>query len=328
MPGSTGRVAILDAGYGDYGPEQAVLEPAGYALDVFDGGRHDQDGKLAFAQDADGVMVRWTEVDGAFLDALPKLQGLVRYGVGYDNVDIPAATARGIPVANVRRYANQSVSDHALALMLGLLRGLPQGMRTFHATYGRQPQDDMPDLCELTLGIIGLGQIGGTLAKKVQGLVKRVIACDPYIPPSRFVEHGATPVDLPTLFATSDIISLHCNLSEETRHLLDAAAFAQMARRPIVINTARGAVIDEMALIAALESGRIHSAGIDVFSEEPPGEAFAPLLEHPRAIATGHYAFYSNQAMITLQRRAAENMLALLQGNMPGDCLNPEVFGG
>jgi len=317
------RVVIIDPGYASYDFERRVLEEAGYRLDVFEGDRHDRAGRLALAQGAEGLLVRWTEVDGDFLDALPGLRALVRYGVGYDNIDIGAASARDIRVCNVQGYANHSVSDHALALMLACARALPLGQRRFLSHYNQPPRDDLFELREATLGIVGLGRIGGTLCRKAQPLFARVLACDPYIPPSRFKELGAIACSLPTLLAESRVISLHCNLTPETTRLIDRNSFAAMRQRPILVNTARGPVVDEDALLDALDEGRIHGAGLDVYWEEPPPADRDPLIHHPRVVATGHYAWYSEAANAELQTRAAKNMVALLRGELPEDCLNP-----
>ena len=318
------RVVILDRGYGSYKYEEDVFEAAGFALEVYAGDPQDRDAKLAFAQGAQGLLVRGTIVDGPFLDAVPGVKAIVRYGVGYDNVNVAAATVRGIRVANVSGYANHSVSDHALALMFACARALPLGMQTFKSTYGHAPRLDMMEFRYATLGIVGLGQIGGTLARKARTLFGRILASDPYVSDARFDTLGVAKTDLDNLLAESHVISLHCNLTPETTHLIDRRAFGLMRHRPVLVNTARGPVVDEDALLDALTGDQIHSAGIDVYSEEPPWPRLDALLSHPRAIATGHYAFYSETAMVDLQTRAADNLAALLRGETPPDCLNPE----
>lgn len=317
------RVVIIDVGYDSYDLERTMLAQCGAGLECYAGNAQDRDAKMAFARGAAGMFVRGTLIDGAFLDAVPSVCSVVRYGVGYDNVDLVAASARGVKVCNVQGYANHSVSDHALALILACLRGLRQGSAQLREHYGKPPCPRMPDLCGLTLGIVGLGRIGGTLCAKARGLFRHVVACDPYIAPERFAQLGAVPRTFPALLAESDAISIHCNLTEETRRLFDAAAFAQTKPGAIVVNTARGPVVDEDALLVALKSGRLSAAGADVFEDEPPGSNRDELLALPRFIGTGHYAWFSSEASQLLQRRAAENMTALLRGEIPEDCLNP-----
>jgi len=322
----TKRIVVLDGGYEDYDAEESILRNAGATLEHFMGGRHDTAGKLAFAEGAIGAFVRWTPFDGAAYDAAPSLRHLVRYGVGYDNLDIPAASQRGVMLCNVQGYANQSVSDHALALILACIRNLRQGSEQLRSHYGAPPRPHMPDLKDMTLGIVGLGRIGGTLCTKARGLFKRVLACDPYVDQRRFDFLGAERMALDDILAQSDVVSIHCNLSDETRNMFDAAALAKMHPTAILINTARGPVVDEDALLEALTADRLYAAGLDVYCDEPPLENRAALLAHPHVQATGHYAWYSNDAAKQLQRRAAENMAAMLRGEIPDDCLNPEAF--
>lgn len=316
------RVVVIDTGYESYAYERTLLEEAGYTLDVYEGNKEDRAQKLAWAEGAIGLFVRWTVVDGEFLDALPSLEAIVRYGVGYDNIDVQAATQRGVHVANVQGYASHSVSDHALALMYACARALPLAPQGLYDSFTQPPRTPMFEFRDRTLGIIGLGDIGGTLCRKAAPLFHRVVATDPYVPDHRFEELGARKVDLDSLLEESHVISIHCNLTEETTHLIDRDAFDRMRKTPILVNTARGEVVDEEALLDALHAGGVHSAGLDVYSEEPPGEPHEGLLNHPHVIATGHYAWYSESATSELQERAAHNMLALLQGTIPEDCLN------
>jgi len=321
------RVCVIDIGYASYHIEEEVLGPLGYRLDFFEGDRLDLPAKIAFARGAEGIFIRWSEFGSAAFDRLPGLRCLVRCGIGYDNVDLHAASAHGVKVCNVQGYANHSVTDHALAFIFSCVRGLPEGMRRLRPGYNHPPSQFIPEIHTLTLGIIGLGRIGGTLCTKARPLFQRVLACDPYIAPERFETLGAIPATLNELLAQSDVISLHCNLTEETRHLINREAFAKMKPGAIVINTARGPVVDEDALTEALFSGKIHAAAMDVFADEPPLANRDKLLSHPFFIATGHYAWYSNQASEELQRRAAQNMAAMLCGETPEDCLNRAELG-
>ncbi|MDJ0830223.1 MAG: C-terminal binding protein [Desulfobacterales bacterium] len=319
------QAVVIDSGYASYDYERKLFEAQGFEFQVFQGDRHDRKGKLEFAAGAAGILVRSTQIDEDFLSRLPNLKALVRYGVGYDNVDLNAAKRHGVRVAYVPGYANQAVSDHALALLLSCARLLPIGQQNIKQQFGKPPASDTLEMADKTLGIVGLGRIGGTLCTKAQLLFKRVLAVDPYIPAERFGQLSATPCDLSGLLAESDAISLHCNLTPETHNLINAAAFAQMHRRPILVNTARGEVVDPVALLEALQGDMIHSAGIDVFPNEPPGDALAPLLSHPRLIATGHYAWYSVRSSQNLQQRAADNLLAMLQGKDIEDELTGEI---
>ena len=178
----------------------------------------------------------------------------------------------------------------------------------------------------MTLGIVGLGRIGGTLCEKSRGLFRRILACDPYIPKDRFAQLGAEECSIDTLLRASDVVSIHCNLTEETRHMFSRDAFAEMGPGTVLVNTARGPVVDEHALLEALNNGTVHAAGLDVFENEPPAASQEALLAHPRVIVTGHYAWYSSSAQKGLQRRAALNMASVLRGDVPSDCLNAQVL--
>lgn len=316
-------IAIIDTGYSSYEYEQKLFGANGFELMLFDGDPRDHEMKYQFAIDADGILVRGTPVRGNFLEKAKKLRAIVRYGTGYDNVDLEAATQLGIRVANVQGYANHAVSDHAMALMYSCLRGIPAAQKNLSEGFGKPPFPEVFELHDKTLGIIGLGRIGSYFARKATPLFRQTLATDPYITDHQFVKSGTEKVDLSTLLSESHVISIHCTLTEETRYLINSKAFNSMRKRPILINTARGPIIDDNALLKALNNNLIHSAGIDVWEDEPVTEKQAPLIEHPRLIGTGHIAWHSDYSMQEVQKRAADNLLALLKGEMIPDCLNP-----
>ncbi len=316
-------IAILDTGYRSYDYEQELFARHGYELRLYQGERLDIRAKIDFAREAEGILVRDTPLGEDLFRQARNLKVMVRYGTGYDNIDLGAATSHGVKVANVQGYANHCVSDHALALMYACARGLSIGEKNVLTFFGKPPFAEVFELHNKTLGIIGLGRIGGTLSDKARHLFQKVLAVDPYISDEKFIQHGAEKTDLETLLQESHVISMHCNLTEETRHLVDREAFRKMNQCPVVINTSRGPVIDETALLNAMEEKHIHSAGIDVYENEPADERQNMLIAHPRIITTGHYAWYSDTSSETLQKKAADNIVALLKGEMIEDCLNP-----
>jgi D-3-phosphoglycerate dehydrogenase / 2-oxoglutarate reductase len=315
-------IAIIDLGYNNYRYEKELFSRNGYDLKLYTGDPADRFEKARFVSDAKGILVRGTLIDGEFLKYAPDLEAVVRYGVGYDNVDIQEATRSKIKVANVQGYADNAVSDHAIALMYACTRSLALGTKQIRNIFSRPPAEDIFELHDKTVGIVGLGRIGKCFASKVNHLFKNVLAADPYIPDNRFKEAGAIKTDLNTLISNCHVISIHCNLTRETNNLINREAFIQMKNRPVLINTARGPVISQDALLEALNNNLIHSAGIDVFIDEPPTEKQEPLFNHPRTIVTGHYAWYSDASIIALQRRAADNMIKLLTGQYVEDQLN------
>ena len=316
------EVVILDSGYKSYAFEEELFKKNGISLKIHPAYKGDLAEKKKFAENADGILVRSTKIDEIFLAGMKNLKAIVRYGVGYDNVDVFACTNHGIKVANVQGYANHAVSDHAMGLMFSCVRALWDFKFQVKHKFAAPPVPDIFELHDKTLGIIGLGRIGSHFCKKALPLFKEILACDPYKPESYFKQFSARKVDLNELLNNSDVISLHCNLSEETTHLIDHKSFSMMDKKPVLINTSRGEVISEKALIEALNSGKIHSAGLDVYEDEPITDRQAEILNHPRTICTGHYAWYSDRSIQELQRRAALNLLNFLSGKPVEDCLN------
>lgn len=317
------KIALLDPGIASCSYEKEFFRKHDYQFKVFEGEKDDYEAKLSLAADAEGMLIRFTKIDDAFLKQTPQLKAVARYGVGYDNIDLDACTRHGVRCANVRGYGNHSVSDHALALILSCMRMLKAGNENIFSQFGAPPAEEIPEIQQQVLGIVGLGRIGGTLAKKATALFKEVIAYDPFIKDEKFEESGVKKVSFKKLLKYSNVISIHCNLTNKSRNLMDGSAFDLMEQRPVLVNTARGEIIDEEALLWAIEKGSVHSAGLDVFKTEIPQELSEELVNHPKIIATGHYAWYSDRAQKELQKRTADNLMAMLQGQNPEDCLNP-----
>ena len=316
------NIVILDSGYKSYDFEKELFDKNGHSLEIFPTYHGLREDKIKFATKAHGILVRHTLIDPAFLSKMKNLRALVRYGVGYDNIDVEACTNAGVKVANVQGYANHAVSDHALALIFSCARGLWDTHRQITGKFASPPVDDIIELHDKTLGIIGLGRIGSELSRKAGRLFREVIACDPYKPQPWFNHLHVTRVNLKELLEVSDVISIHCNLTRETTHLLNTQTFGWIKNKPLIINTSRGEVIDEKALMHALQKGTIHSAGLDVYENEPVTEAQQRIINHPRTICTKHYTWYSDRSAIELQKRAALNLLNLLNGSAIEDALN------
>jgi D-3-phosphoglycerate dehydrogenase len=249
---------------------------------------------------------------------------IVRYGIGVDSIDIPAATARGIMVANVPDYCLDEVSDQALTLLLMLSRQMIPAISL--AKEKSWVISKMPAIHRLrgqTCGLAGCGKIGSLLAAKAAALGMRILIHDPYFTESRAREIGAELVSLDALLGRSDFISLHMPLNDKTHHLFADASFEKMRSTACIVNTSRGGLIDEAALLAALDSGKIFGAGLDVMESET---AFTPtgiaLVNHPKVIITPHTAWLSVEARETLQARAAAQVVACLKGETPYGLIN------
>ena len=319
------EIVIIDSGYKSYDFEKELFEKNGFRLKIYPEFKGNPSEKRDFAKNADGILVRHTTIDEAFISEMKNLKAVVRYGVGYDNIDIEACTKYGVKAANVQGYANHSVSDHAIALMLSCTRGMWDTKLQLTQGFATPPVRDIFELHDKTLGIIGIGRIGSIFCRKASPFFKEVLACDPYKSDNHFNQLSARRVELDELLKESDVISLHCNLTNETKHLLNSDRFLMIKKRPVIINTSRGEVMCEKALLKALNSDKIHSAGLDVYENEPITSRQSQLVNHPRTICTGHYAWYSDKASVELQRRAALNLLNFLLGNPVEDCLNSQL---
>lgn len=254
-------------------------------------------------RDADILMMCYTPVTRAVMDSARNLRGIVKYGVGIDAIDIPAARERGIAVVNVPEYAEQTVAEGAFLLMLALLRKLPALMAQMTSAGWTWPEPRWlgRDVSGLTVGLIGFGRIGQQMAKMAgRGFDARVIACDPHQSDAVFGAAGVERVSLEDLLQKSDVISLHTVLNEDTHQMIGRKEFAQMKSEAVLINVSRGALVDETALIEALDAHKIAAAGLDVFEAEPlsPGH---PLQNRKNVILLPHLTFWTEDAMRRLE---------------------------
>lgn len=273
--------------------------------------------------------------DADALAALPRCQAVVRRGVGHDNVDVDAATALGIVVANVPDASVEEVSDHALALLVALERRVVPIDAAVHAgVWQRDPsgiarvRSGIRRLSELTLGVVGFGRIGRALARKAAPSYARVLAADPMVNAESAAESGAALVPLERLLATADHISLHAPLLPSTRHLIDDAALAALRPGAVLVNTSRGGLVDEAAIVRAMTgeaAGRIGGIALDV-TEHEPLPADDPLLTVPGLVLTAHSAASSTTASSELARRSVDAAVDLLRGARPTSVVNPEVL--
>jgi D-3-phosphoglycerate dehydrogenase len=247
------------------------------------------------------------------MEAMKHCRGIVRYGIGLDNIDLEVADARGIPVRNVPDYCLDEVADHTLALILALQRQiLTTDRRLRSGVWKITPPIALPPLRHSVLGLVGFGRIARLVARRARAFGMSVSAFDPLVEDEVFAHEGAERVELTELFISSDIVSLHCPLTAETKGIVNARTLAQMRPHALVVNTSRGALIETDALIAALRSGTIAGAGLDVFDPEPLPRDH-PLCALETTIVTSHTAWYSSLSVSELQRKAAEAALALLK---------------
>lgn len=325
------KAVISDHTFPSLDLQADVLERAGLALEAIEPICRTEDDVIRTCQDADVLLVQWAPITRRVMEQLPKLRGIVRYGVGVNNLDLDAARELGITIANVPTFCLEEVSDHTLSFIVALGRRIPQDhYNIVHGGWGIQDLLPIPSFRDLTLGLVGFGSIARLVAKKASVFGFRIIAADPYQPESVFREHGVEPCDFDTLFRDSDIISLHCPLLPETQHLINRETIGKMRQGVILINTSRGPVVKESDLIAALRDGRVLGAGLDVFEEEPPAMD-SPLRSMPQVLLTSHAASVSTRAVKLLQIKAAEAARDILQSQRPESALvwaSPEVMEG
>jgi D-3-phosphoglycerate dehydrogenase len=262
---------------------------------------------------AEGLIVRSrTQVTAELLAAAPKLKAIARAGVGVDNINLAAALAQGVVVVNTPSSTSLAVAEHSLALMLSLLRAVPRADAAMKAGDWPKKESMGAELAGKTLGVIGVGNIGRLVAERAAAFGMRVIGYDPYLDREALDQRGTQPVSLDDLYMQADVITLHLPLTAETRSMLGAEAIASMRRGVYLVCAARGGVIDEAALLAALESGQVAGAALDVFASEPPGAS--PLVRHPRVVATPHIGAQTEEAQTRAAVDAAEELFNALSG--------------
>ena len=286
------------------------------------------------AKDADAMLVWRTPITEAVLSRLARCKVIVRIGIGFDIIDIEAARAHGIPVCNVPDYGTNDVADHAMGLILALRRGLTifnDAVRAGNEGWTYTMAGPLSRLTGQTLGIVGFGRIGTALALRAKAFGLHVMVYDPYAPPGQEKAIGVERTgDLHELLGSSDIVSLHTPLTEETRGMANASFFAAMKPGAIVINTARGGVLDMDALEVAMREGRVGAAGLDVWPTEPPSPVTSlmqawrdgePWIKD-RLIATPHAAFYNLESYHEMRSKAAQTVRDVLDGLPPRNCVN------
>jgi D-3-phosphoglycerate dehydrogenase len=327
MPEHPYHVYVIQGrGQRDYAGCQAALAgvPARLTTLPFIG---DEDELISKTRDADGLVISATPVTRGVMSALEGLKVVTRTGVGYDVIDVAAATELGVIVVNIPDIWVREVANHALALLLAWNRKIITLDRQVHAGAwgGGVPGPHTGSLHGETVGIVGLGNIGSAFARRVAAFETTVIAHDPYVDDARFKALGVERVSLEALAERSDYVSVHTLLNAGTRHLIGEAFFRRTKPTAILINTSRGPVVDERALYQALKDKRLAGAALDVWEREPVA-ADNPLLKLDNVIATPHAAYFSSPAVAQVPRRCGEEIARVLTGQRPLNVVNPEVY--
>ena len=306
---------------------EEVAELARINAEVVDVVCNTEDEIITAARDADAILVVFAPMTRHVLESLPRLKVIVRYGIGYDTIDIDAATDNGVLVVNIPDFCLEEVSNHAIALILALsgkLFSLNEGVKQGRWLEAQRSRATAAAPYEQTLGLVGCGKIGRMTARKAQCFGLKILGYDPYVAKSLAEESGITLVSLPELLKESDYVSVHTLLNQETRHLIGEKEFRQMKPTAFFINTARGAVVDEPALIKALREKWIAGAGLDVFEQEPTDPA-NPLLKMDNVLVSPHCCSHTAASLKLLKICVGQEAARVLTGRWPKNVVNKTV---
>ena len=312
------KAVVTDFTFPTLAVEEGILRPEG--IEVVGGQCKTAEALIALVSGADAVIAQFAPITAEVIGAMDRARAIVRYGIGVDNVDLDAARARGIPVCNVPDYCIDEVADHALAFLLATTRQVVTNtVRNREGTWGiATPLDRMHALRDMTVGVVGFGRIGREVVARLRAFKCRVLVHDPAVSASEIDRAGASPVELAALFAGSDAITLHCPSIAATRGMINHLSLGRMKPGVILINVARGDLVDSDALTEALRSGHVSAAALDVFAPEPI-PAGHPILAMDNVIVASHIASASVPAVRKLRETVATTALAAIRGGpLPG----------
>ncbi len=318
-------VIHTDPHHTDFSHEQAELDAIGATLRPLNVTTEEE--VAAACREADALLVTYAKIGKIALAGMPKLKIVVRTGVGYDSLDVPAATERKVMVANVPDYCISDLTEHTMALLLTWWRRIVELDRQVRTEGWGRPVKPVHRLEGKTLGILGMGRMGQALAVRARGFGLKLLGYDPYVPPAACAALGVELVGLENLLRSSDIVTIHSLLNAETRGIICERTLRMMKRSALIVNTARGGIVNTDDLLRAIREGWIAGAALDVTDPEPLPMDHA-LRSLPRVLLTPHAAWYSEEAEPELRRRAARTIVQALRGERPTTLLNPEVCGG
>ncbi len=320
------KVVITDFGEPDDTLEAEVIKSSGLDIELVRLNARNPDELFPQVADADALIVQWVKITRPVIEKLARCKVISRYGIGVDMVDLAAASEKGIMVCNVPDYCIEEVSTHTLAFVLALNRHLiAQHIHIRSGKWGGAPGGAPSRLAGQVVGIVGLGRIGREVARKAHGLGLRIVGYDPYLKPEAVTALGIEPLGLAELLQRSDYVSLHCPLTDETRHLIGPAQLALMKPSAYLINMARGPIVDQAALYQALAGGVIKGAALDVLEQEPPAPD-EPLLKLDNVIFTPHAASWTLEAVVQLRRETTQNVVTVLAGRRPRSIVNQDAL--
>ncbi|MEN6461582.1 MAG: C-terminal binding protein [Syntrophomonas sp.] len=317
------KVVIPQSDFDDFQREKQELAKIGAQLIIENCKNEDE--IITQTCEADALLVEYCPITEKVIENLCHCQVIVRYGIGVDNIDLMAATRKGIPVVNVPDYGIDIVADHSMALLLAAARKIVQLNEVIkQGNWDYKISQPMYQLQGKKLGIFGFGRIGRLVADRARGFGLDIQVCDPFISAATVGKQGVNLVDFSTLVRTSDFISLHAPANDTNYHKFNLEVFKSMKRTAILINTSRGKLVDESALFTALQQGYISGAGLDV-TETEPFPSGSPLVQLNNVVITPHVAWYTEESQVRLQTKAAQEVVRVLTGRMPLNLVNVEL---
>ncbi|KGP72826.1 C-terminal binding protein [Pontibacillus yanchengensis] len=306
------KVVVTDYEYDTLQPEREVIERAGGELVAYQCKTEEE--VIEACRDADGILTQYSQITASVIEEMERCKVIARYGIGYDSVDVRAATEKGISVCNVTDYCLDEVADHTLALLLSSARKVAeQNQQVKNGNWNFNWAKPISRLQGKVLGLIGFGNIARTVAEKAKVFGLEIVTFDPFLTDEDAIRAGVTSVEWEELFQQADFLSVHVPLNEQTRGLVGGAEFSFMKPSATLINTARGPIVDEEALVEALKNNAIAGAALDVLETEPIS-ADHPMLEMDQVLLTPHIAWYSEESEKELKTKAAQNVADVLQG--------------
>ncbi len=321
------KIIAVDTDFEDNVLEAKMAADAGIEFEATSGRDVESVIRGILESGADGAITSYSLFPREVFEACPNLKVVSRTGVGYDEIDVEAATDHGCAVCNVPGYGTEVVSDHAITLALSVLRRINEldaDMRKGIWDYARTRP--LGQCRGRTFGVVGMGEIGRAAAKKASGLGFDVICWSRSLKPGRRTPEGYPILPLDDLLAKADVVSIHTALTPDTHHLIDERRLSLMKDDTVIVNTARGAVIDTVALAEALKAGKLWGAGLDVFEEEQPFDFSHPIMSAPHTVLSAHAAYWSEESGRELRQRTMQAAIDAVSGRVPVDCLNPQVF--
>lgn len=322
-------IVCVDTDFENNDLEEAMARTAGVNFSTSKGRKPEDVIRGINACGAEGAVTSYALFPREVFEQCPTLKVVSRTGVGYDEIDVEAATDHGVMVCNVPGYGTEVVSDHAITLAMSVLRRINEldaDMRAGIWDYARHRP--LGQARGRIFGVLGMGEIGRAAARKAAGLGFKVICWSRSLKPGRRTPEGYDILPLEDVLRTADVVSIHTALTPQTHHLINAERLALMKPTAVLVNTSRGAVVDTVALARALQADRLWGAGLDVFEEEQPFDFTHPIMSAPHTVLSAHAAYWSEESGAELRQRAMQAAIDGVQGRLPVDCLNPEVFAG